>query len=1235
MKAFLKGLGIFSIFVAAGLYLSFLFLIPNKIDINLCKEDIQKIVKEYTNYDIEISNLKLVTTPSLQAGVAANDIKVMLPNKKELAIIPCAVFKISIPRLFLLDVRVTEASIYKPYVHLNIKNNKEFEAIKTVEDVFLEKEKNKKAEEIGNIEENILLSLIRINVPNVKIKDYRAYISDDLTGDYLVLSGRNLNLAYLNGKRARVKTDSVLAFNNSKNIDINIDVDSFIPKKGELDSEDDPEVMEETPFLNPVVAYKNYDPKGNISAKLKLIETKKGIKGKGFFNAENITLNIMGYKIPESYFKAKFKGNKTFIDSDLFLSETDEFKLYGNFKNRLPLSYDLNLYSNGVHFNDLILLSKAVLDSMGIQNNLNTIKGEGKFTADASVKTDSRKMFSSGNIKISDGAFINKKTGLGIRDIKGNILLDDNSLNVQNAGFKINDGTLDFEGIIDKKSNADFKITASYLPIPVLFNAFCDDEIKKAVDINSGAISLNATVKGKLKNPKTTVETKVTDLNISDKLKTVIVTNKNFKINFENERKLKGKIQNEGFKIALPYNASAIWDDKTVIGFDDKDITLDPTGLKINKMTALTFGGKISNYQKRPEFNFTMDGNLFADEIKALAGVVAAPFIDSKGIVPIKGKFAGNLKKQTLRVQTVANSNNFITPVHIKSVLNSQTLIQFLADFKGNRIKIKDTGLYSKLTPSEFTDDFELNADEITEIIGIEGTINKVDSASPVINLFRVNIPKPLELTVAGLKNSKMTLSGKTSLFGNLSTPRAKGGFVLKDVIIPDLVMTMNNASFSMNGKEAEIKAEGIDINGSDMEFSSDINLQKLPVLGLEGSVFSSNAINVDKLTEALNNFMKLIPKDPVQRPQADIPVTISKGSTFNIKDVKTGNIEVQNVAGNMALNNNIFAANNFSADIFKGKTSGDVKFNLLTNKLEADVKGTGMDADNALIVLANMKDTITGELSFDTQISLTGLTFEEQVKTLDGAFNFTIKDGQAGPFSKIENIFLSENLRESEFFKTAMGSVISSAVSVDTSRFDNLKGTIKFDGTGIAKIDPVTMEGSTLCIKVTGETDILENSLDAKVRGRLGSMVSSVLGPLANVNPVNIVKATPGLNVVMAKTFSVFCEKVSPDEMSSIPDFSSNRSDFNATKFQIVLRGDMAKPLTLLKSFKWLVTDEEYENAENFVSNIPETMPENVTTLEELKLYQEELAKAEAENKTLKGKIKNLFKKSETKEKV
>ena len=96
-------------------------------------------------------------------------------------------------------------------------------------------------------------------------------------------------------------------------------------------------------------------------------------------------------------------------------------------------------------------------------------------------------------------------------------------------------------------------------------------------------------------------------------------------------------------------------------------------------------------------------------------------------------------------------------------------------------------------------------------------------------------------------------------------------------------------------------------------------------------------------------------------------------------------------------------------------------------------------------------------------------------------------------------------------------------------------------------------------------------------------------------------------------------------EEMSTIPSFANSYVDNAATKFQLVVRGYAAKPLTLIKSFKWLATATEYENAVEYVNSIPEPVEgSEATTIEEV------VQEVEAEKKTLKYKLKNLFKNEE-----
>ncbi|MCD8024176.1 MAG: hypothetical protein LUE64_01430, partial [Candidatus Gastranaerophilales bacterium] len=328
MKNVLKIFGIPVLVIFIGVYIYFLKFLPQAIDLNAYIPEIQKIVKENSGLDVTIGGIKLVTTPVLGIGAKIDDISVNLPDKSNLLELSGLKAKISLPNLIFLNVRISDITLYKPVINLEIENGKEFKAIKAVEGLLLENEKKQSLPAVKNEGFNIL-SLVTITVPSVKILDYKAYVSDLLSGEYLLLEGDLAKLGYFNGKRAKVQTQAELYLNSKKQLDIDINLDSFIPKTAELDNEDDPAVRAEVPFMNPVLTYKSYDPKGSISAKIKLSE--KDIHG--FFNLENLTLDIEGYKIPKSYARAKFFGNKIITDSDIFLAPDSHLKISGKIKN--------------------------------------------------------------------------------------------------------------------------------------------------------------------------------------------------------------------------------------------------------------------------------------------------------------------------------------------------------------------------------------------------------------------------------------------------------------------------------------------------------------------------------------------------------------------------------------------------------------------------------------------------------------------------------------------------------------------------------------------------------------------------------------------------------------------------------------------------------------------------------------------------------------------------------------
>ena len=174
---------------------------------------------------------------------------------------------------------------------------------------------------------------------------------------------------------------------------------------------------------------------------------------------------------------------------------------------------------------------------------------------------------------------------------------------------------------------------------------------------------------------------------------------------------------------------------------------------------------------------------------------------------------------------------------------------------------------------------------------------------------------------------------------------------------------------------------------------------------------------------------------------------------------------------------------------------------------LNINVNGRGIDVNQALNDAVNMKDTLSGTASFNTDISLSGSTYQEQVKSLKGKVNFDIKNGQFGPFGKIENLIIAENIRESQFFQTALGGIISGLTTIDTTHFSDLSGELNFLD-GVCYIDPITSLGDILSLHIFGDFDILRNYADMKVRARMASLISNLLGPIGAINPANLINS-------------------------------------------------------------------------------------------------------------------------------
>lgn len=1226
MKKFLKVTG----YILAGflvcLYISFLFILPHKINLNVYKPSIQKLVKDNANLIVDFDKVDVITTPWLEAGVKTKNIKVKLPDDSVLFSADSVKGKVFLPSLLWLTVHVSCAEVESPYLNIEILNGKKFKVAKVYEDLVNKRREQRRLNPPNDSETEIAQlpfdpSKIKVTVPALKLNNYKAVIDDSAVAHKLTLKGEQLKLGYFNGKTAKLKTEAKFLSDNETNLTANLDIDTFLPvlTPPEPEEEDD-EAVFELPFVNPVTAYRDYNLKSNINSKLKIRKNKKDDKLKinGFVDVEGTTVTMSGLQLPESYFRFNAKGTLADIDTNIYVTNSEYIKLFGSIDYGKNPYIDLTLKSPKVHFVNMLNIARAYLDTVHIKNDIANMSASGYLLSNANIKTDFIDITSDGKIIIREGNIADSNIGLLFNNINANLFFDDNVIRVKDTHVLINNRPLDISGKIDSNSIANFNIQGDKIPLPALYTAFAPREIKQAYDLSSGFLSINAKVSGEIKDIAAIFKSDLEKLVVKDRAGNFVLSNDSAHFGVANYAgKIRGKLTNKGFRFAFPKTNSSVSDDLLIVNIDNKQIITKPSILHINQNSNIKFNGIVKNYLSDPDTNFFASGQLASSDIGILIGKDTVPYLDIKGVIPVKASFGAHGKKMKLIAQAKANEGNYITPVRINDLVGKQTVIQLMLDKNGDTLKINKTGLYTRKAGSLFTDNLTSNLYNSREIVSVRAMISNL-SISPFINIFKVSIPKELDGSICIFKNSKFTFGGQLFAFGEPASPKINGNFNVRNLTIPELLTKIRNIAIDLGTKDINVSIDDVDANGSDFNVGIQSSWDLISRMVLSEVKVSSRLINVDKLMQVSDAAMKALPaSDTASTAPADIPVNILRGS-IHLRKIITGNIIANNTTGKISLFKNVFYLNKLKTYPLGGIVTGDVSMNLVSTELNAKVAGKDFEIAKVLLDVMEMKDTLSGKLNFLADISLKGITMEEQMQTLKGFVDFNVKDGQLGPFGKFENFLMAENIRENAFFSSTIGSVITNLVTIDTSHFNELYGHLTFLD-GVADISPIKSQGNVMSLFIFGKVNLLDNSADMKVRGKLASAFSDQLGPLANINPINLVKHTPGLNVVAVKTFMLFCEAVSEEEMSAIPHLGKNKTDENATKFQIVLRGDTRKPLKMIKSFKWLALDSEIESAKNFVDTIPTPEPgEEGLSVEELIKLRQEQAAAAAQGKTL-----------------
>lgn len=1241
MKKVLKILGIIFGVILIGLYAGFLFVLPRVIDITPYKEQIKQIAKEQANIDIDYKNEKLVTTPFLGVGFKADDIKISLPDKTTIFSSDNIKAVVSLPHLLFLTVRVSGVDVQNPAVNIEImQNGEDYKIVKHIEDILnARKEATFGQKPVVEEKEGFRFNpeWIKIVVPNVRLHNYKVLVTDLGTKHYLDLHGEKLTFGYFNRKNIRVRTNAQLYSDKNKNISANIDFDTFLPPPApKLDEEDDPAEKIDIPFINPVKTYQNYDLKANINSKIKIRKAKHGgYTSFGNLNIEDLTLRLSQIQLPKSYIRIKTFGSDAEIDTNIYTTPDENINLLGKLNYSKHPSIDMNIKTSEIKFQNLLVLAKAFLVSLQIRNELSQYKANGNLMADCFIKTDFRKLKSDGFINIKNGSLSVRNLGEVLSKVNINLILDNNILDIVKSGLYIENSEVKIDGFIDEKSYTDINISTNAIPLSKLFGAFAPKDLRNSYYLKSGDLSSSFNIKGKMKEAVANAELKLNNFDFSDRKNTFNIKNGelNSAIKYDSMNKdLIGSIGNKDFKLVLPKTSSNITIPKLEIDIADKNIQIKENTLTFNDNSKIIFFGDITNYETLGNIDFEALGSVDTTDLIKLIGNELKPYINNKGKLPVKLAFNGDYRKKTLYAHSLANENNYITPIDFNDLQHKNTSLQTTIVFKPNRIKIKDTGLFIRNVSQDEEGNEKIS---LNKIIDLDGTIEHNR-----INLMKFEIPKDLGGKIYLFPRSNFVLQkAKIFAFGHLTSPLIRGDLNINNLFIPEIKTALENFNIKITGRDLGLNIKDLMLKNSDISANAKYSLEPKTIIELDNLKVDSKLVNVEDLTSVLDSLNRYMPTPSGGKSSSaniDIPVYIPDGQ-INFKKIITGNIELNNTVSQMILRHNVLYLNNLITNIFKGSVSGDIDINLVNMLINTNLKGQNINVEKALLDGAGMKNALSGTASFDAKLKIDGTatTPDAQMKGIEGDINFVIKDGQFGPFGKLENLILAENIRESQFFQTALGGIINKISTIDTAHFTELKGKL-FLKDGICDIEHITSQGNVMNMHILGKFDILKNYADMKVRVKITSILSNLLGPLNAINPVNLVNSAANMNVVTAKAFSIFCETVPESEFAVLPQFSNKYVDSSATKFQLGVRGDASKPLKLIKSFKWLATQADVENAQEFIDSIPEQIEgSTATTIEEViqeakEAEEQRQAEIEAEKKTFKYKLKHIFKKDE-----
>ena len=326
----------------------------------------------------------------------------------------------------------------------------------------------------------------------------------------------------------------------------------------------------------------------------------------------------------------------------------------------------------------------------------------------------------------------------------------------------------------------------------------------------------------------------------------------------------------------------------------------------------------------------------------------------------------------------------------------------------------------------------------------------------------------------------------------------------------------------------------------------------------------------------------------------ADLSGEILNG-TATAKEIKAGGLAAKNISGKFALRDySLFSITDITGKAFDGDVKGKLSYDINTAKTGLDFSGEGLNASNAIYGATGIKDALTGTMKFNAILGMQGITDTEIINSLKGNINFDIQNGRFVNIGRLENLVTAQNISSNSILKSAISALSVVSIVQEADKFKTISGDIKL-ANGSADLSKILVAGPLMSYYVSGTYNILPNTANLIILGRLDSKVVSVLGVIGDLSAEKLLSSIPKLGKMTTSIWKQLTSDPANENVSLIPALTEGSTSYK--DFKVSYNGT-AGAASSVKYFKWLSSTTETPdiNIKQDLQNAKDAVKENIT---------------------------------------